>query len=201
MGLYTKNEIRTFMGKMIDPLAPDPELITLVDIAHALSNICRWNGHTMKFYSVAEHCIFVQNLVESREDKIAAMLHDASEAYIADVSRPVKHRLKNYFEIEDDLMMVIAKKFGFQYPLSAEVKKADEYSLNWEWNNIVIADRVPTMQPMQAKRAFMDLMDTLTGNSTYDMYCWSCHRIIPSSEITADKRHDEDKGGCGCYLK
>jgi hypothetical protein len=168
MGLYTQNQIRTFMGKMIDPLAPDPDLITLVDIAHALSNICRWNGHTMKFYSVAEHCIFVCNLVQSPEDKLAAMLHDASEAYIADVSRPVKHRLKNYFEVEYELMMVISRKFGFQYPLSAEVKAADNAALEWEWNNIVLSNNIETMSPIQAKREFIRQMEILTHTLIYE---------------------------------
>ena len=163
MELKTSNEIRTFMGKMVDPMNPDPELINLVDIAHSLSNLCRWNGHTMKFYSVAEHSIFVANAVEKPEDKIAAMLHDASEAYIGDVTRPLKHRLKNYFDMEYDIMVVISRKFGFKYPLSAEVKAADDYALKWEYVNIVTADRVPTLTPHAAKHAFLNIMDQLTN--------------------------------------
>lgn len=161
MELTTAKEVRTFMGKMVDPFDPDPDQISLVDIAHSLGNLCRWNGHTMKFYSVAEHSIFVQNMVQSREDKLAAMLHDASEAYISDVTRPVKHRLKNYFEVEFELMSVIARKFGFQFPLSVAVREADEYALRWEWANIVTAERVPTMSPREAKHAFLGILDIL----------------------------------------
>jgi len=162
------NECRTFMGKMIDPLNPDPDSINLVDIAHALGNLCRWNGHTMKFYSVAEHCIFVQNMVQTRQDKIAAMMHDASEAYIADVTRPVKHRLKNYLDIEFDLMMVISRKFKFQYPLSQVVKDADDYACRWEYINVVSAERIQTMTPIAAKRAFLEIMGMLTNFNDQD---------------------------------
>ena len=156
-------QIRTFMGNLIDPFTPDPEMITLVDIAHSLSNLCRWNGHTMRFYSVAEHSIFVQNMVQSHEDKLAAMLHDASEAYIADITRPVKHRLKNYFDVEHELMIVISRKFGFQFPLSEAVREADDYAMRWEWVNVVTADRVSPMAPVVAKRAFLTIMDMLTN--------------------------------------
>ena len=166
MKIANGKEIRTFMGKMIDPFNPDPDLINLVDIAHSLGNLCRWNGHTNKFYSVAEHCIFVQNMVQSREDKIAAMLHDASEAYIADITRPVKYRIDKYCDIEFTLMIVIARKFNFQYPLSVAVKEADDYALRWEWVNIVTADRITTMTPVVAKQAFLTIMDMLTNLNT-----------------------------------
>jgi len=161
--LFETDKIRTFMGKYIDPLNPDPEAITLVDIAHALSNQCRWGGHSMRFYSVAEHSIFVQNMVPSWEDKIAAMLHDASEAYIADIARPVKGRITNYHEIEHNLMNVISRKFGFEYPLSTAVKEADNYALKWEWINLVLADRHQPLQPQLAKSAFLTIMDKLTN--------------------------------------
>ncbi len=201
--LTTAKEIRTFMGKMVDPFNPDPDQITLVDIAHSLSNLCRWNGHTMKYYSVAEHSIFVQNMVQSREDKVAAMLHDASEAYISDVTRPVKHRLKNYFDVEYDLMIAISRKFNFQYPLSQSVKEADDYALHWEYANLVIAERVPTMTPREAKHAFLGIMDILTSNNAAENgnYCFACKALVPESKITPDKRHDEDQGGCGCYIR
>jgi 5'-deoxynucleotidase YfbR-like HD superfamily hydrolase len=203
MELTTAKEVRTFMGKMIDPFNPDPDQITLVDIAHSLSNLCRWNGHTMKYYSVAEHSIFVQNMVQSREDKLAAMLHDASEAYISDVTRPVKHRLKNYFDVEFELMVVISRKFGFQFPLSTAVKEADEYALRWEWVNIVTAERVSTMTPREAKHAFLGIMDILTSNNAPENgnHCFVCKKLVPENEITPDKRHDEDQGGCGCYIR
>lgn len=163
--LFNIDKCRTFMGKYIDPLNPDPDAINLVDIAHALSNQCRWGGHVMRFYSIAEHSIFVQNMVFSWKDKIAAMLHDASEAYISDIVRPVKRRLTNYQEIEHNLMTVISNKYGFEYPLNNRVHDADNYALKWEWVNLVLADRHQPLTPSLAKRAFLTIMDTLTNFS------------------------------------
>ncbi|MCX6277688.1 MAG: hypothetical protein NT004_06305 [Bacteroidetes bacterium] len=160
--ILESNKVRTFMGREIDPILPDPELINLVDIAHSLSNICRWNGHAQRFYSVAQHCIFVANLCENHEDKISAMFHDASEAYISDITRPVKRHLLNYLQIEENLMKIIAAKFGFQYPLSAAVTEADDYAVKWEYHNIVLNDRAQALPPVQAKRAFMEAIEILT---------------------------------------
>ena len=146
---------------MIDPFNPDPEQISIVDIAHALSHVCRFNGHTHRFYSVAEHCILVASLLDDPKDKLAAMLHDASEAYLTDLTRPVKYRMEKYLDVEFHLMMVISRLFGFQYPLSVAVKDADDKALAHEWANIVIGDRLPTMSPTEARREFMHQMDIL----------------------------------------
>jgi len=131
--LYTKDCIRTFSGQYVNVFEPDPEKINIIDIAHALSMQCRFGGHLPNFYSVAQHSIVVASIV-SKEHKIAALLHDASEAYLMDIPRPIKIRLANYKEIEDGLMKVIAEKFGFEYPLSEDVKEADEKRLKIEWN-------------------------------------------------------------------
>lgn len=153
--------IRTFMGKMIDPFNPDPQMINIVDIAHSLSNLCRWNGHTMRFYSVAQHSIFVASLMEKPEDKFAGLLHDASEAYLTDLPRPLKMRMDKYYEAEFNLMMVISRKFGFQYPLSEALSAADDLALHYEWENIVMNDRIPALTPHQAKHEFLALADQL----------------------------------------
>lgn len=86
----TDSHIRTFTGKLVDPLDLKPEDIDIRDIAHALSQQCRFTGHTRKFYSVAEHCILVSELCPT-ELKLAGLLHDADEAYLIDLARPVKH--------------------------------------------------------------------------------------------------------------
>lgn len=156
-------KIRTYVGKMIDPYNPDPEMITLVDIAHSLSNICRWNGHSMRFYSVAQHSLFVSGMMDRPEDKLAALLHDASEAYLTDLPRPVKYRMDKYFDVEFNLMMVISRKFGFQYPLSVVVQDADDYALQFEYDNIVTNDRIKTLTPHDAKHEFLRQLDMLTN--------------------------------------
>lgn len=107
--------ITTVTGKHFDPIEPDKELIDLFDIAHALSLLCRGNGHTKIFYSVAQHCIScaleAQACGYSREIVLGCLLHDASEAYLSDVTRPVKKDLPYYLEVEEKLQNVLWEHF------------------------------------------------------------------------------------------
>lgn len=135
--LYTPNCIRTFTGHYIDPFNPNPDLICIEDIAHSLSNQCRFAGHLPKFYSIAEHCIYVTSMV-SNEKMLEALLHDASEAYLLDMPSPIKKRMPQYIEMENKLMAVIAKKFGFNWPLCDEVKRADKEMCEMEWGGIFL---------------------------------------------------------------
>lgn len=138
--LYTPDKIRTFTGKYIDPLNPDPALICIEDIAHALSMLPRFGGHTQRFYSVAQHSIACTEWAPA-EHKLAALLHDASEAYLLDIPSPVKKRIPGYAEAEERLMEVIAAKFGFAWPLHEDVKRIDANMLVAEWEELVIRDR------------------------------------------------------------
>jgi hypothetical protein len=123
--------IQTFSGKHFYVMNPTEDMICLEDIAHALGNVCRFAGHCGSFYSVAEHSVWVSELVES-EHKIAALFHDASEAYIADIARPFKPFFENYKTLEDNIMRVIASKFGFDYPLHRSIHEADNAQLKIE---------------------------------------------------------------------
>ena len=109
------SEIMTYSRIMIDPLHPDVEKILIRDIAHALSLLCRANGHFPGFYSVGLHCINCAREAEARgytrRVQLACLLHDASEAYLADVTRPVKKELPRYVEIEKPLQEVIWNKW------------------------------------------------------------------------------------------
>lgn len=135
--LYTPNCIRTFTGIYMNVFEPTLEMICIEDIAHALSNQCRFGGHLPEFYSVAQHSFLCANLVED-EYKMQALLHDASEAYILDMPSPIKRQLENYKLIEDKLMSLIAKKFGFKYPLESQVKLVDDEMLKLEWNQLML---------------------------------------------------------------
>lgn len=107
--------IRTYTGIMFDPLNPDPDLIKLGDISHALSLLCRANGHFRNFYSVAQHSVNCMEEAKirgySRRVQLACLLHDASEAYLSDVTRPVKQEIPKYLEIEKPLQEAIWKKY------------------------------------------------------------------------------------------
>jgi 5'-deoxynucleotidase YfbR-like HD superfamily hydrolase len=124
--------IRTNSGITVNVFDPKPEHINIKDIAHALSMQVRFNGHLPKPYSVAQHSVICSQLSEP-EHKLAALLHDASEAYATDLPRPIKEKVTGYKQIEDKLMEVISLKYGFKYPLDAEVKKIDDFMLRVEW--------------------------------------------------------------------
>lgn len=107
--------IKTYTGVMMDPLEPKEDEIRILDIAHALSMLCRANGHFKSFYSVGQHSInCMQEAIArgySRRVQLACLLHDASEAYLADVTRPVKKELPKYLEIEKPLQDLIWRKY------------------------------------------------------------------------------------------
>lgn len=118
--------IRTNSGVRFYPLNPDPQGILIEDIAHALSLLCRGNGHVKVFFSVGQHCIHCAKEAEQRGYStrliLACLLHDASEAYLSDITRPVKQHLQDYCRYEEHLLEVIYKKF-LGSPLSQEEQK------------------------------------------------------------------------------
>ena len=149
------SEIMTFSKKMFDPLNPDPALIDITDIAHALSMLCRANGHFPTFYSVCQHSINCMREAEARgysaRVQLACLLHDASEAYLSDVTRPVKAELPRYKEIEAPLQDAIWNKW-LDAPLDAQelrqVFEIDDAVLLHEFLEIMgerIADTIPTL--------------------------------------------------------
>lgn len=111
----TNGEIITASGRYVNVFDPDPDTIFIEDIAHALANQCRFGGHTKRFYSVAEHCIVAiyNNRMLPVNILQWLLLHDASEAYLCDLPRPIKQHLclSAYSDIEDRLMKVIAERF------------------------------------------------------------------------------------------
>ena len=129
----TKDWIQTRSGRKFFPITPDPEAIDIGDIAHALSNICRYTGHVSRFYSVAEHSVWVSMFVPA-QDALAGLLHDASEAYLCDVARPVKHHpdMSGYRTAEKHLERVILERFGLPGELPKSVHEADNRMLTTE---------------------------------------------------------------------
>ena len=107
--------IKTYTGVMFDPLRPEAGLIHIRDIAHSLSMLCRANGHFRTFYSVGLHSINCMKEAaargHSRRVQLACLLHDGSEAYLSDVTRPVKQEMPKYLEIEEPLQELIWLKY------------------------------------------------------------------------------------------
>lgn len=125
--------MQTFTGRQYWPRDPRAEDVDIVDIAAALSKQTRYGGHCLRFYSVAEHCVLMARAAEARGEPISicftALMHDASEAYLVDVPRPIKSDLGGYFDIENANMKEIAKRYGFEFPLPAVVKMLDNQIL------------------------------------------------------------------------
>ena len=130
--------IQTFTGIYFYPLDPRLEDIVIEDIAHALSNQCRFSGHSKHFYSVAQHCVYVST--QCGIHSLTGLLHDASEAYLVDVPRPIKSEFPNYLNIEKNIMSLIAKKFGIQFPFPDSVTLVDNQMLWVEKKNVMSVD-------------------------------------------------------------
>lgn len=130
------NWVQTFTGRQFWPTDPSPEDINIRDIAHALSLKCRFSGHCLQFYSIAQHSSLTSMFV-SRENKLCALLHDASEAYLADVARPVKRELLDFQMVEHNLERCIAERFGLPWPMPEEVKMIDNRLLRTEKEDLM----------------------------------------------------------------
>jgi hypothetical protein len=163
--------IRTFTGRQLYWARVEDHDYDIRDIAHALAMKCRWSGHTKQFYSIAQHSIAVANLVEP-EHKLAALLHDASEAYMPDFPSPLKWYLidtgfTQLKGIEARVDVAIAVKFGLPTPRHSSIKTADILMLGAEHRDLMPhgaetehmpCDGIPTLVPMspeESEQAFL----------------------------------------------
>jgi uncharacterized protein len=141
--------LQTVSGRWVNPFDPDPDQLDAGDIARALANQCRFGGHSRVFYSVAQHSVIVSELVERRggdvEDVFAALMHDATEAYLGDMPHPLKHRSAlgaAFKEAEDHLEQAIRDRFAIKADVP-EIKRVDRALLaterrafsaeDWHW--------------------------------------------------------------------
>lgn len=160
--------IQTASGRAFYPLRPRPADVCLSDIAHGLSNLCRYGGQCKRFYSVAEHSVLLSYAVPPALARWALM-HDASEAYLIDIPRPLKPFLPQYREAERVLMECIAARYGLEWPEPADLHEYDTRILHNEqsvlhpsppqpWNvpGLPLAGITITgWQPLQARARFL----------------------------------------------
>lgn len=169
--------MQTYSGRRFYPLDPRSAEVDREDIAHALSLLCRYGGHVDRFYSVAEHCVLMSQAV-APEHALAALLHDATEAYVCDVPRPLKRQLVGYGDIEERVWGVIAIRFGVDLVLPLEVKAADNAILITErtalmrlaerWGVDDVYEPLPVTitgwSPAEAEEIYLDQLDQLTAS-------------------------------------
>lgn len=132
-------------------------MVNLEDIAHSLSQLCRYGGHCNHFYSVAEHSVRLSETVDPRE----ALLHDATEAYLGDVVSPLKSMLTEYRMLEDHIRRVIALRFGLAERVPGVVALADRTIRQWEVAQLFSYhdyrdDRAQFWSPSLAKVKFLE---------------------------------------------
>lgn len=132
--------LQTYTGKRVSVMNPQPNEINIEDISVALSKQCRFNGHCSKFYTVAEHSVRGAWLAEDWYGKDVArefLLHDATEAYMGDMIRPVKRMMPQFEEMEQVFWKAISTKFNLPYVHSKEVHYLDNVMVSWEKRDLL----------------------------------------------------------------
>lgn len=169
--------ITTYTAKKFYPLDPHIDDICIEDIAHSLSLQCRYTGHCRRHFSTAQHSVYVAEVVMQTDPALGltALLHDASEAYFADVAGPVKKVIPRLVRIEKRLERVIAKKFGLKFPFPPVIKTADTVLLITEQRDLMQEiNEHNSVKPLnkvikpwtsgKAEKEFLRLFDKLRGN-------------------------------------
>jgi uncharacterized protein len=165
--------IRTFTGRTFFPMDPDWAEIDIADIAHSLSHLCRFAGHCREFYSVGDHSCRVAEIV-APENRKWALLHDAAEAYLVDLPRPIKRfpGLGDLYKMaEARVEAAVAQQFRLTLPMPAEIKVADNILLITELRDLMgrkprpyeraLEGTIEPLSPAAAKAKFLSMFREL----------------------------------------
>jgi hypothetical protein len=173
--------MQIYSGRQFWPLDPRPEEVDILDIAHALSHLCRFAGHVTRFYSVGDHCVRVSRLAPAHDRMIAlaGLLHDATEAYVVDVPRPLKRFLPGYAEIEARVARCVEARFDLETGIldHPAVKTWDEVLLATEARDLMggetggkwhlraqpLPEIIVPRTPEEARAAFLERFEELGG--------------------------------------
>ena len=173
----TTDYVSTFSGNRFYPLRPHIDRVAIEDIAHGLAYQCRFNGQTKTFYSIAQHSLIVAGLVPPPL-RLAALLHDAAEAYLGDMVKPLKVLMPEFAALEDQVTAIIAATYGIDFSDYAPIKRADLIALATEKRDLMphSAERwayldgiaplpgiIVAMDPGEAKQCFLQRFHALHG--------------------------------------
>lgn len=194
------NRILTYSGRSLDFRNPDPAGIAIGDIAMALSRACRFSGQCRLFYSVAQHSVLA-SLIVPAEHAQEALLHDATEAWLGDVSTPLKALLPEYVRIEKGLDRVVRKKFGLPEEMSGPVHRADRVLLATEKRDLMaedpeewpvlagvdaLPDPIVPWREAEAREIFLERWARLTGGG------WAAAGVRIGIDGESFRRGEED---------
>lgn len=161
--------ITTYTGKHFDPTEPDMSLVDIRDIAHALSLTCRGNGHVKTFFSVGQHCINAAKEAIARGLSkrviLACLIHDAGEAYMSDVPRPLKHTLPEYMAAEDKLLELIYEKF-----LGTTLSSKEKELVRNIDNDLLYYD-------------LKELLNEVSGSMAPKLHIELCYEFLPFEQV------------------
>jgi 5'-deoxynucleotidase YfbR-like HD superfamily hydrolase len=191
--------VQTYTGRQFWPADPRPEDVRIEDIAHSLSNQCRFGGHVKRFYSVAEHSVHVARYLEWRglpdgtKPKLLALyglLHDASEAYVVDVPRPVKYMLQPaYGDMEFVVLTAIHKAFGlpelWPTPFVGCIAAADEILLLTEKRDLMAAEPASWGPALEKPLELLDLKRPMSPDDAFVSFMTLFKRLRDSAECHA----------------
>lgn len=182
--------MQTFSGLAFYPLGPSVDDVVAMDIGHSLAMQCRYNGHVQRFYSVAEHCVLMSDWIleeltgiaddERRHLALWALLHDAAEAYVGDMVRPLKLHMPDFCKVDDAVTAIISRRFGARgETVPPEVKSVDTRILlderaallsvppgDWALGDIrPLGVAIRGWAPSVAKWEYLSRLEALTGEA------------------------------------
>jgi len=184
--MQTKQDswIRTFSGGQVFFFEPERSNIEFKDISHGLSLLCRFNGATKSFYSVAQHSVIVaENVYKETKNKslaYTALMHDAAEAFISDVPSPFKKFFQDFSECEKRMEIWLAQRFGFGFPFGDLIKKHDLTALSTEMRDLMLVQDNSHLPKPYSKK-----IHPLGPEASETLFNLKAYELMPAEQLLA----------------
>lgn len=199
--------IETYTGRAFWPLHPTVEALSVIDIAHALSNQCRYSGHVKWFYSVAQHCVLLAKWLQERggspEDCLQILMHDAPEAYLVDIPRPVKQympqyrvwdkaindKVREWMGWSDKPMPTMQDELDSRIIVDERAQLMSNSGLDWGHDLAPLGIVIEPWEPEYAEKAFLTLYAAYS-KEVYGSYQYINHEWGIPVQISAQTNSD-----------